>query len=489
MVSMADKPNLLFILTDQQRADTLGCYGNNVIQTPNLDALARESFVFENAYVSQPVCTPARATIMTGLYPHTHGCITNNTALGPQNRTIAEMVSGEYICGYYGKWHLGDELVPQHGFDKWLSTEDQYRAPYSSKEYPSRLSDYHRFLVKHGFEPDSESYGSMIFARVTSANMPEQYTKAAFQAQEAARFFQENKDRPFVLYVAFLEPHPPHEGPFNDMYARDKLATGPQFLQEPPKNASMRHRIMADYYMHGGKSTLSSEADWRELRARYWGNVTLVDRAVGVILRALEESGLDSNTIVVYTSEHGDMAGDHGINGKLVMYEESIKVPLIMRVPWLGKEGRALKGRISQADLVPTLLDLMGEPVPGELQGESRQPLLRGETTLEDNDVIVQWNGHEAGHEDHSELSINIPKEEAVRVLGQPWRTIISPDGWKLNLSPVDQCELYNLNADTHEQANLYDEPGQRDRVRDLASRIRRWQKRTGDETPLPLTV
>ena len=486
---MANKPNLLFILTDQQRADTLGCYGNNVIQTPNLDALARESFVFENAYVSQPVCTPSRATIMTGLYPHTHGCITNNTALGPRNRTIAEMVSGEYICSYYGKWHLGDELVPQHGFDKWLSTEDQYRAPYSSKEYLSRLSDYHRFLVKNGFRPDSESYGAMVFARVTSAKMPEQFTKASFQAQEAARFFQENKDRPFVLYVGFLEPHPPHEGPFSDMYPHDKLATGPHFLKEPPKNASLRHRIMADYYMHGGKSMLSSEVDWRKLRARYWGNVTLVDRAVGTILRALEESGLDSNTIVVYTSEHGDMAGDHGINGKLVMYEESIKVPLIMRVPWLGKEGRALKGRISQVDLVPTLLDLMEEPVPGELQGESRLPLLHGETSLEANDVIVQWNGHEAGHEDHSELSINIPKEEADRVLGQPWRTIISPDGWKLNLSPVDQCELYNLNADPHEQANLYDEPGQRDRVRDLVSRIRRWQERTGDKTPLPPTV
>ena len=485
---MANKPNLLFILTDQQRADTLGCYGNNVIQTPNLDTLARESFVFENAYVSQPVCTPARATIMTGLYPHTHDCITNNTPLGPQSRTIAEMVSGEYICGYYGKWHLGDELMPQHGFDRWLSTEDQYRTPYSKKENVSHLSDYHRFLVKNGFRPESESYGSMVFARATSAKMPEQYTKAAFQAQEAARFIAQNRDRPFALYVAFLEPHPPYEGPFNDMYPRDDLATGPHFLQEPPKNASLRHRIMADYYMHGGKGELSSEANWRDRRARYWGNVTLVDRAVGVILRALEESGLDNNTIVVYTSEHGDMAGDHGINGKLVMYEESIKVPLIMRVPWLGNEGRTLKGRVSQADLVPTLLDLMGEPVPGELQGESRLPLLRGEATLEANDVIVQWNGHEAGHEDHSELSINIPVEEAGRVLGQPWRTIISPDGWKLNLSPVDQCELYDLNADPHEQVNLYDEPGQRDRVRDLSSRIRRWQERTGDEAPLPPT-
>ena len=483
---MANKPNLLFIMTDQQRADTLGCYGNSVIQTPNLDALAREGFVFENAYVSQPVCTPSRASIMTGLYPNTHGCITNNIPLGPKNKTIAEMVSGDYLCGYFGKWHLGDEVIPQHGFDSWLSTEAQYRAHYSNKQYLSRLSDYHRFLVEKGFKPDSESYGSMVFARDTEANMPEQYTKAAFQAQEAARFFQENRHRPFVLYIAFLEPHPPYEGPFNDMYPRDKLATAPHFLKEPPENASLRHRIMADYYMHGGMSELSTEADWREMRARYWGNVTLVDRAMGVILQALEDNGLDRNTIVVYTSEHGDMIGDHGIYAKMIMYEEAMRVPLIMRAPWLGKEGRVVKGRISQVDLVPTLLDLMGEPVPDALEGKSRAPLLRGEATLEGNDVVVQWNGPE--HQEPGTFSINIPKEEAVRVLGQPWRTLISAEGWKLNLSPVDQCELYDLNTDPHEQKNLYDDPQQGDRIRDLSSRIRRWQERTGDEAPLPPT-
>ena len=484
---MANKPNLLFILTDQQRADTLGCYGNKLVQTPNLDALAREGFVFENAYVSQPVCTPSRASIMTGLYPHTHGCITNNIPLGLKNKTIAEMVSSEYLCGYFGKWHLGDEVMPQRGFDSWLSTEDAYRPHFSNKEYLSRLSDYHQFLIKHGFEPDSESYGSMVFDRTTAAKLPEQFTKASFQAQEAARFFQENRDRPFVLYVGFLEPHPPYEGPFNDMYPRDKLATGPHFLKEPPANASLRHRIMADYYMHGGMTELATEADWRELRARYWGNVTLVDRAVSIILGALEANGLAENTIVVYTSEHGDMAGDHGIYAKMMMYEEAIKIPLIMRVPWLEREGRVVKGRISQVDLVPTLLDLMGEPVPSELQGESRVPLLSGEATLKTNDVIVQWNGPE--HKDHGEFSINIPEEEAVRVLGQPWRTLISPDGWKLNLSAVDQCELYDLNTDPHEQRNLYDDPQQRDHVRDLAYRIYLWQQRTGDKVPLPATV
>ena len=108
---------MLFIFTDEQRADTLGCYGNDLVQTPNLDGLAAESLVFENAYVTQSVCTPSRSSIMTGLYPHSNGCVANNIPLRPETRTIAEMVSQEYVRGYYGKWHLGDEVVAQHGFD------------------------------------------------------------------------------------------------------------------------------------------------------------------------------------------------------------------------------------------------------------------------------------------------------------------------------------------------------------------------------------
>ncbi len=109
------KPNLLFIFTDQQRADTMACYGNTHVQAPNLNALADQSFVFDNAYVTQPVCTPDRSTIMTGLYPHTNGCVGNNVRLNPDVQTLAEMVSDDYATAYMGKWHLGNEVIAQHG--------------------------------------------------------------------------------------------------------------------------------------------------------------------------------------------------------------------------------------------------------------------------------------------------------------------------------------------------------------------------------------
>ena len=139
---MPTRPNLLFIFTDEQRADTLECYGNTVVQAPNLNALARRSFVFERPYVTQPVCTPARSSIMTGLYPHTNGCTENSIPLKPETMTIAEMVSPDYRCGYYGKWHLGDEVMPQHNFERWGSMEDTYRMHFTQEMYLERFSDY-----------------------------------------------------------------------------------------------------------------------------------------------------------------------------------------------------------------------------------------------------------------------------------------------------------------------------------------------------------
>ena len=153
---MARRPNLVFIMSDQQRYDTMACYGNDWIDTPNLNALASESFVFERAYVTQPVCTPARASIMTGLYPHSAGPIVNKMHLPAHFKTTGELVSPDCARAYMGKWHLGNDVLPQHTFDTWVSTEDSHRESYSSQEALGRLTDYHRHLVANGFEPDRQ---------------------------------------------------------------------------------------------------------------------------------------------------------------------------------------------------------------------------------------------------------------------------------------------------------------------------------------------
>ena len=212
------------------------------------------------------------------------------------------------------------------------------------------------------------------------------------------------------------------------------------------------------------------------------GNVTLVDRGLGDILQALEASGQADNTIIVYTSEHGDMMGDHGLFEKSVLYEEAARIPLLIRVPWLGTEQRFITGAVGQIDLVPTLLDLMGEPIPDALEGESKADVLRGEATLAGNDVFIEWNGPDARPIRLYEGGV--PAEEWARVKG-PWRTIVAEGRWKLNLSATDQCELYDLATDPHERINRYDDPDQAERIAELVDRLHAWQQRTGDQEPL----
>ena len=358
---MPDRPNLVFIFSDQQRYDTLACYGNEWIQTPRLNALADQSFVFEAAYVTQPVCTPARASIMTGLYPHAAGPIVNKMNLPADVPTIAEMVSDEYHCGYYGKWHLGDDVIAQHGFHEWVSAEDGHRPQYTGRQHLGLMSDYHRYLVEQGYEPQTEVAGARIFDAWQRAQLPEDHQMAPFLGARAAEFIDRNSQRPFILYVSTFEPHPPYFGPLNDLYDPDQVPVGPAFLQKP-QGAALVNRARADYFLQYLSTGRDPESDrymtesaavgndvasvdgWRRLRARYMANITLVDRMVGSITDALERNGLADSTVVVFTSEHGEMAGDHGMLEKRSFYEEASRVPLLMRVPWLSASQRSVDG-------------------------------------------------------------------------------------------------------------------------------------------------
>jgi arylsulfatase A-like enzyme len=440
--------------------------------------------VFERAYVTQPVCTPSRASLLTGLYPHAHGCTQNNTPLAATTLTLAELVSPDYARAYMGKRHLGDEVIAQHGFETWVSTEDNYRRHYSRPEFHERLSSYHHYLVAQGFTPDTERVGLPVFSRKSAARLPEPHTKARYTGREAARFIREHAGRPWVLYVNFLEPHPPYLGPLDDYYAPASVPDGPAFLQPPPDDAPLVNRLLSESHRaepdEDGQD-LRTEAGWRKTRAKYLGNITLVDRAVGEILQALDESGQSARTLVVFTSDHGDQMGDHGLLGKCVMYEESLRVPLLLRVPWLDGAPRRVAAPLSLVDLVPTLLDLLAEPLPGHLQGRSRAATLAGGSPLAD-DVVIEWNGTNARGQ--NKIKRTLTGDERAR-LNSPWRAIVTPDGWKLCLSPVDVGELYDLNSDPHELANLFDDPAQRGRRRDLADRLRAWQVRQHDDVPL----
>jgi len=474
--------NLLFLFTDEQRADTLAAYGNQAIQMPNLNRLASEAVVFEKAYVTQPVCSPSRASIMTGLYPHTTGCTANNISLRKDTLCLPEMLPpGKYATAYQGKWHLGDEIFPQHGFKEWRSIEDGYRRYYSAGKDPEARSTYHHFLIENGFAPSEGKY----FSRGECARLPEDFGKPAYLAREASRFIHHHSGEPFVLYVNFLEPHMPFFGPRDNQHGLDEVTLPPNFDQVPTNDQPLKARLFQQYYYELGHGAfpLRTEADWRRLIANYWGLCSLVDTHVGTILNALKESGVYDETIIVFTSDHGDMMGSHRLLAKGVMFEEAARVPLIIRLP--GQEEHARIARpVSQIDLVPTLLDLMGEAVPPGLEGRSLKPLLDGKE-LPNGDVFMEWNGSDTGV---SRLDSRLDPAllgKASKAVADPVRTIVTPEGWKFNWTGLGENELYDLNADPHETRNLAAKPEYRTFIHGLAERIGAWQARTNDHVVL----
>jgi arylsulfatase A-like enzyme len=484
-----DRPNLVFILPDRLRRDSMACYGNDWIQSPRLNELAAQSFVFENAYVAQPVCAPSRSCIMTGMYPHSTGAMVNPAILPNDAQTIASLVPDEYRTGYFGRWHLGDELKSQHGFDEWVSCFDGNWHQYSNPQDWFRFSDYHQFLEESGFTPDQNHPGGKHFGLQLPARVPPEFHMASYLGGQAAEFIDSCGDDPYVLYISTLEPHPPFTGPYDGLYDPATIPLEESFLRYPD-GASLLHRRRADFYranIRDGED-LRSDDSWRRLRAQYWGNVKFVDDMVGVILDAVDRSGTADRTVVVFTTDHGEMIGSHGLMEMRTPYEEASRVPLLIRVPWLQTAGSRVAGNISHVDLVPTLLDLLGQPVPENVQGSSRLGVMDGADTLEDNDVFVQQNGVRDRDLTIEPDSHSWPRGEAADLTyltTLPWRSVITSDRWKLTLYVGDQCELYNLSDDPSELENLFDRPEHQDRVIRMTARLRQWQKEFGDSAPL----
>jgi arylsulfatase A-like enzyme len=419
---------------------------------------------------------------MTGQYPHATGCIGNNVPLPAELPTFNELFpSGDYVSAYHGKWHLGDEIFRQHGFDEWISIEDMYAKHYSEGRDADARSDYHHFLVESGFTPDTESD---VFSRGFAARLPEEYGKPAFLAQEAARFIGEHTNHPFMLFINFLEPHMPFFGPRDDQYDLEFVDLPPNFGNPPTEDQHLKYRMIREGYEKNGHSglPLKNEADWRRMIAHYWGLNSLVDTHVGAILRALEENGLTDETIIVFTSDHGDMMGSHQMLAKTVMFEEATRVPLLIRLP--GGRAQRIGYPVNLVDLVPTLLELMGHHVPGHVQGISRVPDMEG--TPNPGDVFLQFNSTETGILERynegdypPEMRELASREEMRAANADPLRTVVTPDGWKFTYSQLGYHELYDLSADPGETRNLYAE--ERAKAAELAAKIRAWQVKYRD--------
>jgi arylsulfatase A-like enzyme len=507
--------NILVIRADSFRPDALGAYGSHSglrpataprprIETPNVDRLAAGGVLFEQAYCAQPVCAPSRASFYTGLYPHAHGVCVNNIPLPREVPTVAELLRpAGYACGHIGLWHQGDELRPQRGFeDFWISTEENYTVNHEADGY----SSYHHFLVSRGYTPTDPHRNGRIFKRTTVAQLPEAVGKPAFQAQEAIRFLDTYRAQPFLLIVDFLEPHPPYSGPFDGRYAAGAMTLPPTWYQPLEATVPARFRARREALAHHNPHVATNdEAGWKELMARYWGQCTLVDKYAGRILSRLSELGLAGDTVIVFTSDHGEMMGEHRLLAKGVPYEGAIRVPLVVRIP--GTTPGRVAAPVSQVSLLPTLLQAVGAPIPSHLQGKSLLPLMVGgdsrprhdsgssrsaggsNAALEPDDgdeaVVVEWNGY-TRHAARIPAALRPgPEDEAYRLGAVDVRTIRC-GRWKLNVHGTGEHELYDLLADPGEQHNAFHDAGSGAVISALYDRLRSWQRKTRDTATLP---
>ena len=459
-----EKKNLLFIITDQQRYDALGYAGNSVIQTPNLDSLAEKGVYFKNAYTQCAVCGPARATILSGYSIESNGVNSNEQTYYFQGENIMPsptfdevLAENGYHCEYYGKWHTLSSHAEvyknpiqyanngsyvfgpggqSHIWRDYLATLGQIPNP-GEGEFKDGMSKY-PYLAN----PIDRYYG-MSWEELQNQNLvhsqPDQHgelqldkehTMTAFQARQTIEAIERLKDSTFSISCSFHFPHSPMvvPEPYYGMYPVEEMIV-PASINDAMENSP---------YANSNSRTKRTEyADPEKIKymiSDYYGIVSEIDHWVGEILDKLEELGIAENTMVIFTSDHGEMLGAHGMREKNVFYEESAHIPLLLYSPGDTEPGTTVDGYISQIDLFPTILDYLDIP-ERESEGISLRGLIEGSDTLHGRYVVTEW--------DRDNIS----------------NYMVVKDGWKLIIpytisSPVINV-LYDLNSDPHEMNNL----------------------------------
>ena len=386
-----NRPNILWLCTDQQRYDTLGITGNKIVRTPNIDNLAQHGMTFDRCFCQTPICTPSRASFLTGRYPRTTRCRQNGQSIPADELLITRLLADEgYTCGLAGKLHLS------------------YCEPSVAKTIEQRIDDgYAEFHWSHGPAPDHPTNDYIHWLRekgveyqqtpceeskYVQVGMPPEHHQTTWCAQKAINFIEAHADsnQPWLFSFNCFDPHHPFDPPeaYLERYLDlvDDIPL-PHFvpgeLDEKPAVQRADHHGAYNIpgYLPAAKMT---DRDHRLIRAAYWAMVDLVDDQVGRIMHALEQTGQLDNTIVIFMSDHGEMLGDHGIYLKgPYFYDPLIQVPLIMSWPGHIVEGMRSSALIELVDLVPTLLDAVTLEHPPGVQGRSFWHLLIGEHTLD----------------------------------------------------------------------------------------------------------
>jgi len=464
------RPNILWLCTDQQRWDTLGCYGNDHVSTPNLDDLASTGVRFDRCFSQSPVCSPSRDSFLTGRYPRTTGVRQNGQQIQPGETLVTRTLSeAGYTCGLAGKLHLGPVSPGKPEPPKMAERriEDGY-ADFHWSHHPWGTwptNEYQQWLREAGVDFEWTPYRDSEYVRTS---VPAEYHQTTWCADRAITFVEEcaSFDEPWLFSFNCFDPHVPFDPPeeYLEPYV-DRLGEIPLPDYEDgeleDKPVYQRRWQNCDYTGYHREFPFREMTEWdhRLVRASYWAMIDLIDDQVGRILEALERTGQRENTIVVFTSDHGEMLGDHGIYLKgPFFYEPAVRVPLLVSWPAAIDGGRSTDALVELTDLAPTLLDLAGLEQPLGMQGQSFGALLDGTSDGHREDIYCEY---------YDSLGIKYGDEDP------PFATMVRTDRYKLvNFHRSEMGELYDLHADPEETHNRWDDDGYAAIKRELLERL-----------------
>ncbi len=412
----ARRPNIVFVLVDDLRWDALGYAGHPFVKTPHIDRIAREGAIFENAFVTTPLCSPARGSFLTGQYVRTHGVRGNgdNAERSHKMVTFPRLLhDAGYATAYVGKWHMGTDDSPRPGFDRWVGFrgQGQYEDP------PLNID------------------GKQVAGKGYITDLLSDYAVEFIRKQSAAK--------PFCVYLSHKAIHGPftpaarHASLFSEVAirrsanAQDNLAGKPMLTRELPQAAVMKAAKKKGAVVGPGDELVRNQ-----LRC-----LTSIDEGLGRVLQALEETKTLENTLIIFTSDNGYFWGEHGLGDKRAAYEESIRIPMAARHPALIKPGTRIGGMVLNIDIAPTFLAAAGLPVHQQMQGRSMLPLFSGNSK--------GWREHFLCEYFMEQNFARVASWEAVRTTRYKYIHY-------LDLKGMD--ELYDLQADSGEMKNLIGE-------------------------------
>lgn len=530
---MADRPNFLFIITDQLRADHLGCYGNKIVRTPAIDALASSGSTFERFYVASPVCQPNRATIVTGRMPSLHGLRMNGLSLSLTANTFPELMrAAGWRTALIGKSHLqtstGQNAImgkpdPRNGFrpaprgldeaDKedwadpihdqenrvsWRERADHtITTPFYGFDHVDLCSGhgarvegtYSRWLAERHADPaslrgpENQLPGNTYSVpQAWRTRIPEELYPTSFVAERTIAYLEDHaasrRDSPFFLQCSFPDPHHPFTPPgrYWDMYRPDDMSVPPSFhignRNVPPHVAKLHAERDAGRRKDDSQAAFAvSEKEAREANALTYGMITMIDDAIARVVDRLNELGLASNTVIIFTSDHGDLMGDHQLLLKgAFAYQGLIRVPFIWVEP--GGTSRRCEGLFGTLDIATSILERARlEPYNG-MQGRSLLPALACNSSDNDRAILIEYNSQRAL------VGTNVPtvmrslvtrRWRISRYLGASWG------------------ELYDLERDPCEMANLWDDGASAGIKAELTARLVEASMELSETSPTPI--